>query len=190
MYRLPPIEEFQAQTPEQQKQTFDNLFEPCSSLSWFIQTYVLNRPRTFTTYGDFIELVRSELLDFLEMQEFAKSRTNREVSPLVAEIIAAHPRLGVPKTTSLSEHSSAEQKNLGGGSDEMRQRLVELNAQYEARFPGLRYVVFVNGRGRDEIMEDMRRRIERGSIELEREVAFNAICDIALDRARKLSAKI
>jgi hypothetical protein len=28
--------------------------------------------------------------------------------------------------------------------------------------------VFVNGRGRDVIMQDMRRRIERGDVELER----------------------
>jgi 2-oxo-4-hydroxy-4-carboxy--5-ureidoimidazoline (OHCU) decarboxylase len=48
--------------------------------------------------------------------------------------------------------------------------LGELNAEYEARFPGLRYVVWVNGRGREEVMADMRRRIERGDLrEEERE---------------------
>jgi len=46
--------------------------------------------------------------------------------------------------------------------------------------------VFVNGRGRDVIMQDIRRRIERGDINLEIEETIKAMCDIAMDRARKL----
>lgn len=44
----------------------------------------------------------------------------------------------------------------------MLEELARLNGEYEERFPGLRYVVFVNRRGRGEVMGDMRRRIERG----------------------------
>ncbi|RYC56819.1 hypothetical protein CHU98_g9390 [Xylaria longipes] len=66
--------------------------------------------------------------------------------------------------------SRAEQAQLntatGDGVDET-ERLAALNREYEARFPGLRYVVFVNGRGRDVIMDDMRRRIDRGDIRVE-----------------------
>jgi len=40
--------------------------------------------------------------------------------------------------------------------------LQRLNEEYEQKFPGLRYVVFVNGRDRDVIMNDMRTRIESG----------------------------
>lgn len=47
-----------------------------------------------------------------------------------------------------------------------------LNAAYEAKFPGLRYVVFVNGRGRKEIMKDMRARIENGTLGGERRAAI------------------
>lgn len=61
-----------------------------------------------------------------------------------------------------------------------------LNEAYEARFPGLRYVVFVNGRSREEVMGDMRRRIEGGTVEGECEAAVQAMCDIALDRVGKL----
>lgn len=201
MYKLPSIEEFKSQSPDVQKQTLDQLFEPCDSLSWFIQTYVLHPPHNhhhhgeFTTYGEFIEVVRSELHGFLHLAEFESSRTHGEVTPIISHIISAHPRLGVPKKTAkLSEHSSAEQKNLAAGEGEeaekMKELLIELNEEYEIKFPGLRYVVFVNGRGRPEIMEDMKKRIKRGDISLERKEAFDAICDIALDRAGKLGAKL
>lgn len=47
--------------------------------------------------------------------------------------------------------------------------LGELNEEYERVFPGLRFVVWVNGRGRGEIMGIMRERIERGDWEGERD---------------------
>jgi len=52
--------------------------------------------------------------------------------------------------------------------------LARLNEAYEAKFPGLRFVVFVNGRGRGEIMTIMRERIERGDWEAERDGAIEA----------------
>lgn len=65
-----------------------------------------------------------------------------------------------------------------------------LNDKYETTFPGLRYVVFVNGRSREVIMNNMTERINRNDIVAERKEAFNAMCDIALDRAKKLGAKL
>jgi 2-oxo-4-hydroxy-4-carboxy--5-ureidoimidazoline (OHCU) decarboxylase len=46
--------------------------------------------------------------------------------------------------------------------------------------------VFVNGRPRPTIMENMRTRIDRGDIKTERQEAIQAMCDIATDRASKL----
>jgi hypothetical protein len=46
--------------------------------------------------------------------------------------------------------------------------------------------VFVNGRPRPAIMENMRARIDRGDIKAERQEAIQAMCDIAADRASKL----
>ena len=46
--------------------------------------------------------------------------------------------------------------------------------------------MFVNGRSREVIMQDMRERIDRGDIEGEVEKATRAMCDIAVDRAKKL----
>lgn len=97
-------------------------------------------------------------------------------------IIAAHPRLGAKKVDSAL--SQAEQASLKAASELEAQQLAALNAEYERQFPGLRYVVFVAGRPRSVIMQDMRERIAQNNIELEKRTAFDAMCDIALDRAK------
>ena len=71
--------------------------------------------------------------------------------------------------------------------NEESKNLEELKSKYETKFPGLRYVVFVNGRSRPEIYKNINTRIDRGNYGLECEEAFNAMCDIAIDRATKLS---
>ncbi|KAI0481254.1 Oxo-4-hydroxy-4-carboxy-5-ureidoimidazoline decarboxylase [Xylariaceae sp. FL0804] len=102
-------------------------------------------------------------------------------------ILGSHPRLGAPRVT--SAQSRAEQAQLNNSSsssagsadsgaekkkdqEEEARRLAALNAEYEAAFPGLRYVVFVNGRGRPEVMADMRRRIDRGDVRAEEREAI------------------
>jgi 2-oxo-4-hydroxy-4-carboxy--5-ureidoimidazoline (OHCU) decarboxylase len=70
-----------------------------------------------------------------------------------------------------SAQSAAEQAKLQAGGEEEGRVLAELNEEYERTFPGLRFVVWVNGRGRGEIMEIMRERIERGDWEGERDGA-------------------
>ncbi|KAI5959489.1 uncharacterized protein KGF55_005317 [Candida pseudojiufengensis] len=184
MYQLPTIEEFKSQSAQQQKLVYDHLFEPCDSVTWFIDTYVIKE--NFKTYPEFIELVRTRLLQTLNQTTFFKSRNSKECNTLIENIISAHPRLGAPKGTKLSEHSTNEQKKLEG----IQSRLKELNEQYESTFPGLRYVVFVNGRSRDEIIKNMEDRIARNNIELEKIDALEAMCDIALDRASKLGVKL
>ena len=82
-------------------------------------------------------------------------------------ILSSHPRLGAAKVE--SAQSAAEQAKLQQGSEEEGRLLAELNQEYERVFPGLRFVVWVNGRGRREIMEIMRERIERGTWEGERD---------------------
>ncbi|BFZ59550.1 hypothetical protein YB2330_000561 [Saitoella coloradoensis] len=114
-------------------------------------------------------------------------------------ILSAHPRLGAKKVDSI--HSQSEQSSLGGGPDET-QALAQLNREYEDIFPGLRYVTFVNGRLRGEIMEDMRERIGKGrkrvgegAVDVRDTVwrgevvdAIEAMCKIAGDRVKKLLA--
>jgi 2-oxo-4-hydroxy-4-carboxy--5-ureidoimidazoline (OHCU) decarboxylase len=71
------------------------------------------------------------------------------------EILDAHPAIGGRAT---SERSRREQ-----GTDDdpaVLAELAELNAAYEEKF-GFRFVVFVNGRPRREIIPVLRERIER-----------------------------
>jgi len=118
------------------------------------------------------------------LQELQRSNLESDHKWLEA-ILSAHPRLGEKKVE--SEQSRKEQAQLNQGGSEEAGKLAEFNRKYEERFPGLRYVVFVNGRSRPVIMEDMQTRIDRGDIELEKQEAIQAMCDIAKDRAKKLS---
>ncbi|KAJ6144461.1 hypothetical protein N7470_008356 [Penicillium chermesinum] len=119
----------------------------------------------------------------------ANSPTDRDI---LHGILGSHPRLGrAPANPEhLSELSKKEQAQLNTGAEEQAEKLAALNAEYEAKFPGLRFVTFVNGRSRDVIMEEMHQRIERGDQDREVEETIQAMCDIAKDRARKLQARI
>jgi 2-oxo-4-hydroxy-4-carboxy--5-ureidoimidazoline (OHCU) decarboxylase len=71
-----------------------------------------------------------------------------------SQFISGHPRIGENKN--LSKLSAKEQ---GSGviptSPKVLARLSHLNACYEIRYPGLRYITFVNGRTRLAIAEEM-----------------------------------
>jgi len=85
-----------------------------------------------------------------------------------------------------SSTSTSEDTEEAKRKEDEAATLKALNEEYERTFPGLRYVVFVNGRSRSVIFEDMRRRIARGDIVEERVEGIKAMCDIAIDRAGKL----
>jgi 2-oxo-4-hydroxy-4-carboxy--5-ureidoimidazoline (OHCU) decarboxylase len=93
------------------------------------------------------------------------------------EILDAHPAIGAKAT---SERSRREQ-----GSDDdpaVLAELAELNSEYEARF-GFRFVVFVNGRPRREIVPVLRERMTR-SREEELRTAVDELVQIAINRWR------
>jgi 2-oxo-4-hydroxy-4-carboxy--5-ureidoimidazoline (OHCU) decarboxylase len=87
------------------------------------------------------------------------------------EVLDAHPAIGATK---LSARSAAEQ-----GTDEAPD-LDELNRAYEQRF-GFRFVVFVNGRPKREIVPILRERLQR-TREQELSTALDELCAIAEDR--------
>ena len=91
------------------------------------------------------------------------------------ETLNAHPRIGEDPRR-LSARSLREQ------GDDVLPELERLNAEYERRF-GFRFVVFVNGRPKSEILEVLRRRLARSRAE-EMEEGLQAIVDIAEDRLR------
>ncbi|KAF8159593.1 Oxo-4-hydroxy-4-carboxy-5-ureidoimidazoline decarboxylase [Crassisporium funariophilum] len=72
-----------------------------------------------------------------------------------SEFISGHPRIGERKN--LSKLSANEQGAYGESltPPQVLARLAHLNACYEAKYPGLRYITFVNGRSRAAIAEEM-----------------------------------
>ncbi|KAI1277721.1 Oxo-4-hydroxy-4-carboxy-5-ureidoimidazoline decarboxylase [Xylaria sp. FL0933] len=145
----------------------------------------------FTSYASLIQHIGT-LLHQLAISSSFSSSSSPSSSPArekLHAILGSHPRLGAKKVDSAQSRAEQAQLNTGdaAGADEA-ERLAALNREYEERFPGLRYVVFVNGRSRDVIMEDMRRRIDRGDTRAEEREGIQAMVDIALDRAKKLGS--
>ncbi len=92
------------------------------------------------------------------------------------EALDAHPAIGA--RAGLSERSAAEQ---GADADPViMTELAYLNQVYEEKF-GFRFVVFVNGRRKLEILEVLRGRLER-TREEELETALGELVAIARDR--------
>jgi 2-oxo-4-hydroxy-4-carboxy--5-ureidoimidazoline (OHCU) decarboxylase len=79
-----------------------------------------------------------------------------------ATFIAGHPRIG--ETKNLSTMSAKEQGQSGAviqpTPPDVLARLAHLNTCYEKRYPGLRYIIFVNGRSRKEVAEEMEAQLE------------------------------
>ncbi|KAF2468838.1 uncharacterized protein BDR25DRAFT_230337 [Lindgomyces ingoldianus] len=176
MISLPPIHSLSHLPDSELTTVLDLLFEPSPPLHTL--SLPILRSTTFPTYNTLVVAINAQL------NALATSDSPGHVTRL-SEILCSHPRLGENKVD--SEQSRAEQAQLQKGGDEEKEQLAKLNSEYEAKFPGLRYVVFVNGRPRPIIMENMKARIGRGDIKAERQEAIQAMCDIAADRASKLS---
>jgi len=95
------------------------------------------------------------------------------------EALATHPRIG--QRVNVSERAAQEQ-----GSDEdpaLLAALAKLNKAYEQKF-GFRFVVFVDGRPRGEILSVLKERSQH-SREEELAAGLDDLVAIALDRWRK-----
>ena len=203
---LPPLESLQTAGDDTLKSVLDLLFEPSPTLHDLSIPRIRDELRGQNPSSEaLIRNVGSLLYSLAE-----QSSSSPPSRATLHAILGSHPRLGEKKVD--SAQSRAEQAQLNASShsasaaadgsvplDEEAQRrrqeeeaekqlLADLNAEYEARFPGLRYVVFVNGRARPAILRNMRDRIARGDAAAEEREAISAMVDIALDRARKLGA--
>ncbi|KAL2864728.1 2-oxo-4-hydroxy-4-carboxy-5-ureidoimidazoline decarboxylase [Aspergillus lucknowensis] len=196
MPSLPPPSSLRELPQEQRFQALDTLFESSPELHTLMAPVLANQ--SFSSYPSLINAVGGRM----SALSAANSPTDRDI---LVGILGSHPRLGQPKTSAaehLSELSKKEQANLNTGLEEQGETLRMLNAEYEEKFPGLRFVTFVNGRSRDVIIEEMRARIDRGDSDREVEeiiqvsqpagsedssdLGLKAMCDIAKDRARTL----
>ena len=90
------------------------------------------------------------------------------------QALNAHPAIGARH---LSERSAGEQ---GSGHPAVLTELAYLNQVYEEKF-GFRFVVFVDGRPKSEILEVLQQRLER-SPEEELETGLGELVAIARDR--------
>lgn len=158
---LPDISSLSSLSAEQRAGVLDLLFEPSTPLHTL--SVGLLHEQTFSSYDDLIASVGMQLTELSESSSTSDTKW-------LESILGSHPRLGAKKVE--SAQSQAEQAQLNTGGAEEAQKLHDLNAEYEKTFPGLRYVVFVNGRSRPVIMEDMKERIAAGDIEAERATAI------------------
>ena len=95
------------------------------------------------------------------------------------EALGTHPRIG--QRVNISEQAALEQ-----GSDEdpvLLAALAKLNKSYEQKY-GFRFVVFVDGRPRAEILSVLRQRLQNSRDE-ELAAGLDDLVAIALDRWRK-----
>lgn len=164
--KLPPIEQVPSLPTEQRASILDLLFEPSTQLHTL--SVPLLHERTFTSYHDLISAVGVLLTDLSE------SASTSDTAWL-HDILGSHPRLGAKRVE--STQSQAEQAQLQGGGEEAEQ-LKLLNEEYERHYPGLRYVVFVNGRSRPAIMDDMEQRIANSDLKTEQAAAIR-VCVVS-----------
>jgi len=103
-------------------------------------------------------------------------------APDQLELINAHPRLGARDRV-----SAASRREQGVGDDPVDRELADLNAAYEARF-GFRYLVFVRGRSRAELLPGF-----RAALAADRETELRRALDdtlaIAADRLHFLRSQ-
>jgi 2-oxo-4-hydroxy-4-carboxy-5-ureidoimidazoline decarboxylase len=102
------------------------------------------------------------------------------------ELLDAHPRIGASVSV-MSPASAAEQRagepTISAANEAVQATLDRLNTAYEARF-GFRFVIFMNGRPRSQIVPIMERRLG-GRRRDEKRRALVDVIAIAQDRWRR-----
>lgn len=129
MTLLPPVSTLPHASDTELQTALDLLFEPSPPLHAL--TLPILRSTTFPSYDVLITAVNAQLT------ALAASDRTEDVTKL-SEILCSHPRLGEKKVD--SEQSRKEQAQLQQGVEEEKQKLADLNKEYEDAFPGLRYV--------------------------------------------------
>jgi 2-oxo-4-hydroxy-4-carboxy--5-ureidoimidazoline (OHCU) decarboxylase len=119
----------------------------------------------------FVELLATVEDPLGRARELARDLSDAEKK----DVLDAHPAIGAKAT---SARSAREQ---GTDDDpEVLARLAELNAAYETKF-GFRFVVFVNGRPRREIVPVLEERLQR-TREEELATGVDELVQIAVSR--------
>ena len=144
---MQPIAALNAADPEDFSERIRPLFEVAPPLS-----AALYARRPFASYAQLIDTAErlAESMPFVDQ----------------VTVLAAHPRIGanaeLVSAASYTEQGYAAEAGMSHAEvDRVYTELAHLNELYEQRF-GFRFVVFVNGRPKAEILEVLRNRLERG----------------------------
>ena len=147
---IPPLAEIQQGSSNALAVALEILFEHSPVLINTLQPQLI----------DILKKSTLPLESYTELINYAISQIMTWDLSAQSEFISGHPRIGENKN--LSKLSAKEQQGSGSGSGvviptspEVLARLSHLNACYEIRYPGLRYITFVNERSRLEIAEEM-----------------------------------
>jgi OHCU decarboxylase len=168
--KLPSIAALNAAPPDAFAEAVQPLFEPAAPLA---RALLAERP--FRSY--------EELIDRAEALAASLPETER------IEVVNAHPRIGAaPSEVSALSYREQGYAAEAGREEAQLQRLytelARLNAAYEARF-GFRFVVFVNRRPKDAILDVLRERLNNPR-HVELEAALSDLFRIARDRLGSL----
>ncbi|CAG8519311.1 1337_t:CDS:1 [Cetraspora pellucida] len=196
---LPSITDLNSQPYEAFISSVNLLFEPAPPLAT-----ILYSCRPFTSYKHLISTATQIIFGDIEKRDIDYSEdTNPQQLTLSQklEVINAHPRLGENKkklsTQSLKEqgylkndindnNSSSATLSLTNDDEIVNLKLQSLNQQYEQKF-GFRFVIFVNGRSRKEIIPILENKLQNGNREDELDRGLLDMMNIASDRLAKLT---
>lgn len=104
----------------------------------------------------------------------------------VAVALAAHPRIGdrVEGSSAEAESSRREQSSMGGADEETRAALLAGNRAYEERF-GHVFLIRASGRSPEEMLAELRRRLDNDE-ETERAEVTGQLAQITALRVKEL----
>jgi OHCU decarboxylase len=161
---LPAISALNSATNDDFIEAVHVLFEPAPPLA---ERLLQRRP--FQTYDEIIDAADEIIQNMCDSDKVI--------------VVNAHPRIGAP-TQTLSALSKKEQGAPVENLDAVLARLAVLNQQYENKF-GFKFVVFVNGRSRAEIVSVLEGRMHN-SRAMELATGLRDMIAIARDRLSKI----
>ncbi|WBM72866.1 2-oxo-4-hydroxy-4-carboxy-5-ureidoimidazoline decarboxylase [Buttiauxella sp. WJP83] len=150
-----------------------NLIAPCVALPAWAESLVIARP-----YSN---------IDVL--QHYASQLTHQWGSAELNQALSAHPRIGEKAQGSSKEAalSKDEQSAVDGQNAALTVALAQGNADYEARF-GRVFLIRAKGRSGDEILGELRRRLNYSALDEEVE-ALEQLRQITLLRLEGVFAQ-
>ncbi|KAG5457366.1 MAG: Oxo-4-hydroxy-4-carboxy-5-ureidoimidazoline decarboxylase [Olpidium bornovanus] len=169
------IEELNA-LPPSEEQRFSDAVAPLFESAPALTRHLMAR-KPFASYPDLIAAAE-------DVTARALTREER------LAVVNAHPAIGAPPKL-LSALSYAEQgytRNPHVDDAEITARLQELNRVYETKY-GFRFVEFVNGRPKKDIIPVIEKRLRDGTVDSELEAGLAEMMKIARNRLTKFDPK-